>query len=120
MPKHQASILVNRTGHDVEFRQDGIVYQHKKGEAKAYDGFVANHALNTVNTGLEVYTKQIEEEMKQAERKEMPDYESLPWKKLVSMASERDVYDVGMNRSEVLKALKEKWLNENKPAGETK
>lgn len=108
---YEPKVLVNRTGKTVEFWAGGQLYIHKKNEIKPYDGFVADQALRFVNTGLEEYTEQIKEEMAHAGEKSMPGYDDWPWRKLVSTLGKD--FLPGMNRDDVILALKERWKKEN-------
>lgn len=109
--RYEPKVLVNRTGKNVEFWAGGEIYQHKKNEIKPYNGFVADMALRFINTGLEEYTDEIKEEMAHAGEKSMPEYGEWPWKKLVSTLGKDFV--PGMNKADVILALKEQWKTKN-------
>lgn len=102
--KYDPKILYNPTGQKVEFRCGGISYAFKPGEKKALDGYVAYHALNMVNTGLQELHLDDTEAVSQAPEGEI-DYESMPWKKLVSLASEKGIFKPGMSKDDLIKEL---------------
>lgn len=103
--KYEPKVLINRTNHEVEFMCGGQTYIHPKGEVKPYDGLVAYHALKEANTGLEEYTKEVEDEIKSSGEKPRPAYDAWPWTKLVSEASKKKLFEPGMGRKDVIKAL---------------
>lgn len=105
--KFEPKILFNGTGKTVEFMCDNRVYIFKPGEKKNVDGWVAYHALTQVRTGLTEYKFEEEQEGSIAITVDNVDYVNLPWRKLVSLASERGVFKPKMTKDEVVKALVE-------------
>lgn len=99
--KYEPKILVNKTGHEVEFFCGGTIHIFKPREQRPVDGFVAHHALNRANTGLtEVGTE--------PKMPSMP-VDEMNWKQLRQMVGKdgEKVYKLGMNREELIKAIKE-------------
>jgi len=98
---YKPKILYNPTGKTVEFMCGGLIYIFKPGEKKNLDGFPAYHALNEVNTGLVEYEGQKSAPIES-------DLNEMPWKQLVSLASTEKVFQPGMKREEIIKAMEEK------------
>ena len=112
--KHDPKILINRTKNKVEFMCGGILYIFEAGEKKLVEGIVADHALNFVNTGLEEYTPEVEEQEEVRAGEVMPDFRGLKFQKLVSLA--RKDFQVGMNKDDLVKLLEGKWLEKHPQA----
>ena len=104
MPKK----LVNRKSRVVEFFYNHQVYSFRPGEVKLLPGEVADHALRFVNTGLVEVTEELEKELKALKKKQMPDYENMPWAKLVKRA--RGNFRPGMKKAEIVEMLKKRWV----------
>jgi len=100
-------MLINRTGRPVEFMCGGRVYRFEPGEKKILEGFVAYHALEQVNTGLEEYVEGMEDvsTVSDISSTSVNDYSKLSWKALVKEATMRGVYKVGMKKSDLVKIL---------------
>lgn len=94
--------LYNPSDKEVEWRVGGQFYTLGPKEKDIFDGFVANHALKNVNTGLVEYEPGVEVEKSEV------GYEKLPWKELIKLASKEGVFKTGMKREEIELALKEK------------
>ena len=101
MPNYKPKILFNPTGKVVEFKCGGLPYVFSPGEKKSLDGFVVHHALVETNTGLVEYEGQESTPIKS-------DLNEMPWKQLVSLASTEKVFQPGMKREEIIKAMEEK------------
>ena len=98
---HKPKILYNPTDKKVEFMCDHLSYIFESGEKRNLDGFVAYHALEEVNTGLKEYIPGKGEKVSLSS----VDYNRIPWRKVVSMASERGIFHPGDNKLQVIKAL---------------
>jgi len=98
---YEPRVLFNPKSEPVEFMCGGQSFVFKPGEKKMLEPEVANHALKMVNTGLKVY-----EEGDDAFTEGIA-YDKLPWKELISMASERGIFKTGMDRNTILMILKE-------------
>lgn len=107
--KWKPMILVNRTGKTVEFQCGGQIFIHKPGMKITYDGFVANHALNDVNTGLEEYNEEMEKELEESMTPDQPDYRALDWPQLMKKSAKMGVFERGMTKREVIQALEQAW-----------
>ena len=95
---YEPKVLINRTGKRVEFMCGGQINIFEVGEKKTLEGFVANHALYNVNTGLEEYVG--------SDRGVVPttDYSKVGWAELRQLAKGKG-YKVGMKRKEVVALL---------------
>jgi len=98
---YEPKILKNPTQEKVEFMCDGKIYQMAAGEKKPFDGFVAHHALNEVNTGL----IEVGAEQKTHQISKSLELDKMSWKELRGIAG--SVYKFGMSKKDLLKALKE-------------
>jgi hypothetical protein len=99
----EPKILYNPKDSVVEFMCGGKTFIFQPGEKRNLDGFVADHALRFVNTGLKEYIPGKDEEIKTSGVA----YDTMPWKKVVSIASARGVFKPGVSKKEVIKALEE-------------
>lgn len=101
--KYEPKILFNPKSTVVEFMCNHIPYIFKPGEKRNLDGFVAYHALKETNTGLKEYEAGDEKTVSFSGVA----YDKMPWKRVVSWASQRGLYKPGMTRKETVKALEE-------------
>ena len=101
MNYNEPRIIFNPTEKEVEFMADHRVYVFKPGEKKTLDGFAAGVALQHTNAGLKEYS--FEEDG--APTSSGIAYDKMAWRKLVSIASQMGVYEVGMKRDALIKAL---------------
>jgi len=97
--EHPAKVLRNNGEESVEFMCGGRIYIFKPGEQAAIDGFVAYHALNMVNTGL----VEVNEES-QLDKEAIP-FKEMSWKDLVTLASGKPWYKVGINKMQIIENL---------------
>lgn len=110
---YEPKVLYNPTDKKVEFMCNRITYIFKPYEKKILEGFVAHHALHFVNTGLIEYSIDGKPEVtKVAEEFVLPAdaeiaYETLPWRKLVSIGSARGIFAPGMSKEDLIEKLKE-------------
>ncbi len=95
-------VLINKTGKTVEFLFDGKPQIFAPGEKKIVDGVIAHHALYQVNTKLQEYKNEEEEEKT---------IFNMPWKELISLASKKGVFKPGLSREELIKRLQGLWIN---------
>jgi len=116
--KWQPKILINRTDKVVEFQCGGQIFIHKPGFKVTYDGFVADHALNDVNTGLEEYSEEMEAELEESLKKDQPDYRALRWQQLVKKAAKVGVFERGMGKQDIIQALEQSWQEKYQPKNE--
>lgn len=103
--KYEPKELYNPTNKTIEFMYDNAPYIVEPNEVRLFDGVVADHALNWVNTGLVEYQGQ----KKKAEpktTKPIKDLEKMSWNELRTKASELGVYQVGMRSEEVIEAIR--------------
>ena len=99
---YEPKILFNPFPYEVEFMRDRKIYKFKPYENRPLDGVVAYHALNMANCGLVEYDPKIHDDKVKVDS---IDYSKMPWKRLVSLGSERGVFKPGMQREELEKAL---------------
>jgi len=99
--KYEPKILYNPFDREVEFMCDRQVYKFLPRERRNLEGFVAYHALKETNTGLIEYVPGKDEEVSISS----VEYERMPWKQVVSIASKREIFRPGMGKLEVIKAL---------------
>jgi hypothetical protein len=99
----EPKILYNPKDTVVEFMCGGKTYIFQPGEKRNLEGYVADHALRFVNTGLKEYVPNFNEpeEIKSSSVA----YDKMPWKKVVSIASARGVFKPGVSKKEVIAAL---------------
>ena len=95
--------LLNPNKTPVEFRCGGVLYIFKPGESRELDEYTAKHALERQHAPLVVHTPMFDKEVAFSDTK----YSELPWKKLVQMASARELYKFGDNRVKIEKALED-------------
>jgi hypothetical protein len=70
------------------------------GEKRILEGFPAYHALMQTNTGLVEYSGQ------DSRPQDMP-LEEMPWRSLVSLGSKLGVHKPGVNREQLIQAIKD-------------
>lgn len=99
---YKPKVLYNPSEERVEFRCGGESHVFEPGEKQNLDGFVAHHALTEVNTGLKEYIPG-EGDVKVSNVA----YDRMPWRKIVSLASERGVFKPKMTKEETIQALVE-------------
>jgi len=100
--KYEPKVLENPTDRTIEFFCGGKLYRVKPKERRAFEGFVAYHALNQVNTGLREVGARKNRTPRRIARD--LDLEKMSWKDLRALAGSD--YRIGMGRKEVLKILK--------------
>lgn len=81
----------------------GQTYIFKPGESRELPEHVALHALERQHAPLVVHTPMYDNQVAFSDT----EYSKLPWKKLVQMASARDLYKFGDNREKIEKALED-------------
>lgn len=117
--RYDPKVLINRTGKKVEFLCGGVQYIYApgdtapKGKHQLLPGIAAYHALNLVNTGLEEFTPEVEEEERRKETITMPDYASMSWQSLIKRARKHPEHKRTMMKEEVIKLLEDKWKEKN-------
>ena len=98
--KYQPKVVFNPKKEEVEFMCGGQIYIFEPGEKRPMDGFVAYHALNEVNTGLVEYDGQ------DSNPTSLPLAE-MPWRNLVSLGAKLGVFNPGMSKGDLIKAIKD-------------
>jgi len=97
---HKPKILFNPTSEPIEFMCGGQTHVIQPGEKELKEGFIAYHALVQTRTGL------VEYEGQDSNPDAMP-LNDMPWRNLVSLGAKLGVHKVGMNRTELVKKIKE-------------
>lgn len=95
--------LYNPKSERVEWMVGGQQFYLGPKEKNVFDGFVAYHALNEVNTGLVIYEPKKAEEVAVSK----VGYENLPWKELIKLGSKEGVFKPGMFKDDLIEALKQ-------------
>lgn len=98
----EPTVLVNPKDTVVEFYFDSKPVIFQPGEERMLPGPIADHAMRFVNTGLKLKGEEIKEEPKE----EKSSLEDLSWPELQRLASKRGLFKLGMNKEEVIAALK--------------
>lgn len=100
--KYEPKILVNKSDKTVEFFCGGNLFIFEPGEQRPLDGYVAYHALKMVNTGL------IEVGAEPEVVVELAKLEKMSWKdlRMVQDKKGKKVYQMGMNKKELIEAIK--------------
>ena len=116
--RYVPQILYNPKSTKVEFMCGSRIYIFEPREHRPLDGFVANHALKTVNTGLIVYNQEVSKEdllLKEKEdidKMKAKDYKSMPWKRLLKLSAELGVSKkVGAKREEIEREIEKKLFS---------
>ena len=99
---YEPTILFNPKDRAVEFMYDRRIYVFEPGEKKLVDGIVADHAIRFVNTGLKVYEPESDD--KKVESSNVA-YNKMAWGPLKKLASDRGVFEFGMKKAQIVKAL---------------
>ena len=97
---HQPKTLFNPTSSVVEFMCGGRTYVFPPGHKELMEGFVAYHALKQENTGLVEYDGQ------DSTPNSLP-LNDMPWRALISLGSKLGVFQPGMRREELIRAIKD-------------
>ena len=101
---YRPMIIFNPRSTPVEFMYDHQVQQLGPGEKKLFDGEIAYHALNHVKAGLKEYVPSEDDAIVASTNIA---YTRMPWKELITLASERKLFHTGMNKLQTVKALVE-------------
>lgn len=104
--QYEPKRVKNNKKETVEFMHGGRVFIVRPGESKLFDGVVAYHALHMVNTGL-VEADDADESLAEQNKipKEIP-LSQLSYVELIKRAGQEGVYKPGMNKTDIIYALK--------------
>lgn len=97
---YEPKIVYNPTNKKIEFMCDRMCYIFEPGEKRILEGFVAYHALFQTNSGLVEYDGK-------DTRPAGLDYDNMPWRTMVSLASEAGIFKPGMRRDTLIRALRD-------------
>jgi len=93
--------LYNPSDEKVEFLIGGVRYIMDARESREFPNEVAKHALTRSRVGLVEYHPAYDNKMLKTDM----DYTTLPWRKLVTLASTRKIFVPGMVRADLEKAM---------------
>ena len=96
-------LLFNPTEKEVEFRYGGKFYTFASKESKDLPEHIIEHATKTTNTPLVIQTPEYDSQVEVSD----VDYKTMPWKKLIQMASARGVFSMGTKRPELEKIMED-------------
>ena len=95
-------ILFNPKSEKVSFMHDRQSYVFEPGEKRLMGGVIADYALRFVNCGLKKYEPGADDDLVASTNIA---YTRMPWRQLITLASERKLFKTGMNKEETVKAL---------------
>ena len=97
-------IVYNPNDRQVEFFYGGALFKFQPKESRTVDEAMGEFILNRARVGLVEYNVGYDSEMKVDDF----NYDTMPWRKLVSLASARKLFKPGsgMDRKNLIEAIK--------------
>ena len=100
--RYEPGILFNPTNEEKEFMYGGVVYVFKPGEKRMVNKEVVTHVRKKVNTEIREYNPETDDEAVEASD---VDYEKMRYGQLKSLAIEKGLWSIGMNKKDIIEAL---------------
>ena len=99
---YEPKIIFNPTKEQREFWYGGRVFVFGPGEKKLLNGEEADHVLRYINGPFKEYEPTTDDALVESSNVA---YDKMPWREIVSLASERGLFTPGTTKKEVIKLL---------------